>query len=143
MAVDFSGILKKPLTDIKPPVMLPIGTYAAMILGFTFGESKEKKTPFAEFNLAITAAFQDVDADQLEKAGGVEGKKVKLKAYLTEDSAFRLKEMLEDHAAVSGSTLEELLQNCPNSQIGLIIKHRADDKDADKVYLDVAKTFKL
>ncbi len=143
MTINFKGILDKPIDQIEAPKALPEGSYGAVIAAYDFGESREKKTPFVEFKFAISEALDDVAEDALKEAGGIDKKSIKNKMFVTEDSAFRLKDFLADHAQIPGKDLTEMLENCVNATVGITVVHNADAKDPTIVYSNVGKTFSI
>lgn len=143
MAFDFKSVLSQPAAAIERPKPLPIGTYKFIILSYAFAEIGEKKTPCVEFTMQASEAADDVNADELKAAGGLDEKKLKTKLFLTEDALFRLKEFLiaagcdDKNGAAS---LEEMLVESRTKSIGVIVKHRAGTNEGD-VFTDVAKVF--
>lgn len=112
-APNFSHLLNKPADAIKKKKPLPAGTYHGIIMGHRFDESREKKTPFVEFEIRLQAAGDDISQDDL--AAALEGRQLQQETrrqsfYLTDDAMWRLKEFMEScNIASSGRNLNEML----------------------------------
>ena len=86
-SASFESILDTPATEVERPKPLPAGTYDAIVKGLPeFGESSQKKTPFARFTLAMQSAGEDVDEEELQSIGGLDGKSIKSTYYTTPDA---------------------------------------------------------
>lgn len=140
-APNFASILDKPMNTIERPRPLPPGTYLCVVAGQpVFGESKEKKTPYAEFTYNVVQPQDDVDADALEAYGDVKGKTVRDTYYLTENSLYRIKDMLTNCGIdVDGMKLSAAISESPNCQLLVSIKH-VPSQDGTTVYANVAGT---
>ena len=91
----FESILDTPAAQVERPKPLPAGTYDTIVVGLPeFGESSQKKTPFARFTHKIVAAGDDVDTSELEEMGGIADKTIKNTYYTTPDALFRLTDFL-------------------------------------------------
>jgi hypothetical protein len=136
----FSAILDKPFDEIDRPKPLPVGTYVCIVQGQPrFDKSARKGTDFVEFTLKPLAALDDVDADDLEAAGGIAEKTIRHTFYLTEDAIYRLKEFLLDHLGIEADNASDAIPLTPGRQVLVSIKHQASD-DGTRVYANVAKT---
>jgi hypothetical protein len=134
----FSDVLKKKPSDIEAPKPLPPGVYAAVVDGpFIEVESKEKKTPGAQFSFKLIQPLKDVDLDALAQAGGCTGKVVKHAFYVTEASEFRLKKFLVDHLGIdpgegaNEKDIGQMLSEAPGRQLAVIIKHKVQTSDGE------------
>lgn len=140
----FASILDKPASEIERPKPLPQGSYTAVVAGMPrFDKSTKKQTDFVEFTLNLLAAGEDVDAEELVAAGGVEGKSRKATFYLTEQSGYRLKEFLE-HCGVleEGGTMRKAIDSTPNCQVGITIRHEPS-QDGTQVYDRIVGSFPI
>lgn len=138
----FTSLLSKPASEIERPKPLPQGSYTAVVAGMPrFDKSRKKQTDFAEFTLNLLAAGEDVDADELKEAGGIEGKSIKATYYITENSLFMLKEFLQSCGIEEeGKSLQQMIDETPNCQVGINIRHEASD-DGQSIFARVGKTF--
>jgi hypothetical protein len=134
----FSDVLKKKPSNIEPPKPLPAGVYAAVVDGpFQEIESKEKKTPGAQFAFKLIQPINVADMDMLAKAGGCTGKVVKHTFYVTEASEFRLKKFLVDHLGIDpgeGSNekdIGQMLSEAPGRQLAVTIKNEVRTSDGE------------
>lgn len=109
---DFTQLLRQPAGKAKRPPSLVGGDYPGVITGFEHGESRQKKTPYVQFNTKLTG--WPVDADPQEDEDGkvidISKKTFNTKFYLTEDSLFRLDGFLRDLGIeLDGKTYLEVL----------------------------------
>jgi hypothetical protein len=145
----FSDILDKPATEIDRPKPLPVGSYVWSIIGMPrFDKSKEKQTPFYEFQVKPVSALDDVDEEALKewatKSDGtmrqLSDYTTRLTFYITEDSLYRLQEFIE-HCGIDGEdkTTRQCIDETPNCQFVGNIVHTAS-KDGSTVYANIGKT---
>ena len=142
-SVSFESILDTPATEVERPKPLPAGTYDAIVKGLPeFGESSQKKTPFARFTLAMQAAGEDVDEEELTSIGGLDGKSIKSTYYTTPDALFRLTDFLE-HCGIEldGKTIRQAIDDTPNCSVKVVIGHRASE-DGQQIFAEVKRTMK-
>ncbi len=141
---DFTALLAKPMDQIEKPKPLPVGSYLATIGQHKFDKAKnEKQTPFVSFPLMLAEPLPDVDAEALALALGsktLSEVNMKIDQYLTEDAAWRLKDMLEHAGVEPGLPLGEAIQQAIGRQIVIVIEHVASKKDANVVYANVGGT---
>lgn len=90
----FEDILDAPFTGpAEPPPMVPRGTYLTTVVGpYEEGISKNKGTLFFQFVHRLIEAQDDVDPDELEAYGELDGKTLGNTYYLTPKSLYRLDE---------------------------------------------------
>jgi hypothetical protein len=141
-APNFGSILDKQASTIEPPKNLPVGSYVCMVNGrHETGESSQKKTPFVRFELKPTEAMEDVDQDALEEAGGIGDKTIRADFYLTEASAYRLKEFLE-HCGIDseGRTMREMLDDAPGCTVVATIRHEMAQDGSNRVFARLGRT---
>lgn len=139
---NFGSLLDTQADEIEKPKPRPEGSYLWVIKGMPrFDKSSKKQTEFVEFTLACQAAGEDVDADALAEAGGIEDYTTRATYYLTEGSIWRLKEFLEHCGVeVEGRTLREALDDTPNCTVGGYIRHEAS-QDGESIFARLGKTF--
>jgi hypothetical protein len=138
----FEDILNRPAEDIKPPAVLPVGTYHTILVGLPErGKSSKKQTDFFKFKHKIVAALDDVDTEALaEIDGGASGKEVDNTFYITENSAFMLVGFLENCGiATTGKSLGTCIDETPNREVLIHIKHEASE-DGQRVFAKVGYT---
>src|SRR5262245_27158879 len=99
MSPAFASVLDRPSQDIKRPEPLPVGTYVWLVPPqYAEGTSKQKGTPFVEWEVKCLGATEDVDQEALAASLGekkLTEKTMKATFYLTENSAFMLKDFLD------------------------------------------------
>lgn len=152
-STSFADILDKPASEIERPKPLPAGTYTCVVKGQPqHGKSSQKQTPFVEFTLGILAAGEDIDEDELKaaltKADGtvvpLTDKTIKQKYYITEGSAFMLKDFLESCGldTEGDASTRQLLEETPGCQMTVTLKHEASN-DGQSIFARVAGTAKI
>lgn len=145
---NFTDILNRPAEDIKPPVTLPMGSYHTVVVGLPEqGQSSKKKTDFLKFTHRIVAALDDVDPDAIaefqQDGEQIAGQEIDNTFYITEKSVFMLKEFVENCGVdLSGRTLMEGIEDIPNSEVIISIKHEASE-DGKRVFARVGSTAKV
>lgn len=144
---DFARILDQPAADVKPPPLLPPGSYHTVIQGLPeSGQSSQKQTDFFKFTHRIVAALSDVDEDALAESfpDGIGGKTIDNTLYLTEKSLFMLTDMLKNCGIdfSGGKSVRAAVDEVPNSEVGIIIKHEPSP-DGTRMFARVARTFNL
>lgn len=141
----FEDILNRPAEDIKAPPVLPVGTYHTIIAGLPErGKSSKKQTDFFKFTHKIVAPLSDVDEEALAQVeGGVIGKTIDNTLYVTEKSAFMLKELLENTGVdLSGKTLAAGIDEVVNREVLIVIKHESSE-DGQRTFAKVGKTMPM
>lgn len=142
-APTFESILDTPADAVERPKPLPAGTYDAIVKGLPeYGESTQKKTPFARFTLAIQSAGEDVDLEELETIGGIGDKTIRSTYYTTPDALFRLTDFL-DHCGIDlgDKTIRQAIDETPNCSVRLVVSHRASE-DGQQIFAEVKRTMK-
>jgi len=146
---NFSSILDRKASEIEEPKPIPVGTYLVLLQGQAVrGESTVKKTEYWDFPAKILQPQSDVSQAEIERFGGVQGKDLRgnggLRYYVTEESAYRLKEFLVDHLGISdeGKTIREMMAEAPGKQVYVTISHQPSD-DGKRVYSRVAQTARV
>lgn len=141
-APNFSSVLDMQASEIEPPKNLPVGSYVCLVDGrHETGESSQKKTPYVRFTLRPTEAMDDVDEEALAEAGGINGQTIRADFYLTENSAYRLKEFLE-HCGIDmeGRTLRQALDDAPGSTVIATVRHEMAQDGSGRVFTRLGRT---
>lgn len=154
---NFSDILDTPSTEVTRPKPMPQGTYLTMVRGlYKPGVSTKKGTEFSEYTLQVVQAMDDVDPDALNaaltKASGemipLSERSFRLTMYHTPDALWRLKKFLNDldipETDENGEvrTLRERMQDVPNRQVYVHIKHTPSE-DGEAMYANVDRTARV
>ena len=143
---NFADILDTPVADVKPPALLPEGTYHTVIAGLPeSGFSSQKQTPQLTFTHRIVAALDDVDADELLEAfpEGVQGREMKNTLYITDKSLFMLTDMLKNCGCDPSKSVRAAIDEIPNAEVGIVIKHEPFQNDKTRFRAQVARTVAL
>ncbi len=145
---NFQDILNRPSEEIKPMPTLPMGSYHTIIVGLPEqGQSSKKKTDYLKFTHKIIAPLDDVDPDAIAEfqADGetIAGQEVDNTFYITDKAANMLKEfILNCGVDLTGKSMAEGLDEVPNAEVIIHIKHEASD-DGKRVYSKVASTARV
>lgn len=139
---NFSSILDEAPTEVKAPPPMPAGTYTFIVQGQPrYDKSSKKGTDFVEFTLKPIAAESDVDEDELEELGGLEGKTIRATYYLTEDAAFLL-DQFHEHCGVDLSepaSRKARNDEVVNAEVRGYIKHESS-QDGSRTFARLART---
>jgi hypothetical protein len=144
---NLSSILDRPSEDAERPKPLPQGSYTCVVQSWEDGTSTKKQTPFIRFILKPIDAGEDVNAEELEQAGGLGERTISTTYYLTNNSEYRLREFL-DHCGIDSKngktklTHRERIPQAENCQVGAFIKHRASE-DGEAVFAEVSRTYSV
>lgn len=140
----FSPILGMKSSEAKAPPPMPVGTYVWVTKGLPrFDKSTKKGTPFAEFTVTCLGALDDVDQEALAASGGFKDKVKTMTYYLTEKSAFMLRDFLVDDLGIDDddgdAELEKLIDQSAGKQFLGHIKHEPS-QDGKRVYDNIDAT---
>lgn len=136
--VDFTNLLEKKVDDVEAPALLPQGSYLMTIAQYHTGESAQKKTPYVEFDLKISAPVEVEDQEALSKVKNLQDKTLKAQFYLSEDSLFRLKDFLtKTGLPVEGRSFNEILSEIAGAQVTGIVSHRVNPNNSEQIFAEV------
>ncbi len=145
-ATNFSDILDRAPSEIEKPKPIPQGTYSTVLVGVPRQDkSAKKQTPFVEFTHKIISAGDDVDGDALKEALGersLADVTMKNTFYLTEGSAWRLKQFLSDcgfDVEDGDTSLREMVESSAGRAVNIFVKHEPS-QDGQSVFAQIAST---
>ena len=138
---NFGAILDKPTAEVNRPPAFPQGSYVAVVQGLPkFDKSSKKQTEYVEFEMKPLQALDDVDEEALKAFGPLGESTLRLTFYLTEKSAYRLKEfIINDLQIEEQETLRPMIDETPGQQCVIHVKHTASD-DGKGVYANISST---
>lgn len=138
---NFSSVLDQPTEAIEKPKPLPAGSYITAIQGMPRQDKSTKKgTDYVEFTHKILQALDDVDQEDLATVGGITDKVITNTFYLTEKSAYRLKEFLIDSLLIEDAgSMRPMLEEAVGKQCVVKIKHVASN-DGKSTYANIDST---
>lgn len=140
--MSFKDILAKPIAEVEAPQAIPLGTYDFRIKNHEFVESGKKKTPGVQFNVIPTRAHEDVSQEELSALKKpFSSREMKLTFWITEESAFRLREFLENDIGLTGANLESLIPQAANAIFAGYVNQRPSE-DNTKMFSEITKTLK-
>jgi hypothetical protein len=126
----FEEIASRPTSEIKPPPLFPVGTYLVGIIGVPeLVKSTQKQTDGVAFKYKFFQARDDVDRDSLSSALAEANMKITDHEmtdtfWVTEKSAFMLKQFLTDVLDIPESTLKQMWTEAAGKQLLVHIRHR-------------------
>jgi len=139
---NFASILDAAPTEVSRPKPVPTGTYLCVVTGAPrYDKSSKKQTDFVEFQLRPINCFDDVDEEDLEAAGGIDGKMFRATFYLTEDAVWRLDEF-HTHCGLDldpDTSRRSRNDDVINSEVLVYIKH-STSQDGQTKYAEIART---
>jgi len=99
-----TSILDQATTEAERPRPLPVGTYICSVLpDVQKGTSSNKGTEYIQYRFQVLDLFRDkegnsdVSEDELEELGGIGSlRPITVTVYLTENSAWRHRKLLDD-----------------------------------------------
>lgn len=138
---NFGAILDKPTAEVNRPPAFPQGSYVAVVQGLPkFDKSSKKQTEYVEFEMKPLQAMEDVDEEALKEFGPLGSSTLRLTFYLTEKSAYRLKEFLiNDLQIEEQASLRPMIDETPGQQCIIHVKHTGSD-DGKGVYANISST---
>lgn len=127
--VDFSSLLKKPISDIKKPPLLPTGDYPSRISEYKLGETSKNKIPQVTYTIKPTSWPDTVDPSDQE---GIDLAKRSLRRnfMLSDDALWRLTEFAGS-IGVTGDTLEELIAGCVGCDVNAEILQKMNESSGE------------
>jgi hypothetical protein len=139
---NFASILNQSPTEVVRPKPLPVGTYLCKVGDWERGESSKKKTPFVKFNLRPLSALADVDETDLAEIGGLEGRRMSITFYITEDAIAMLDEFHQNCGVdlADGTTRMARNDAVIGADILAVVAHRIDDQDPSRIFPEVRRT---
>jgi hypothetical protein len=141
-APNFSSILDESPSEVNAPLPVPQGVYLCVIQGTPrYDKSTKQQTPFVEFTLRPIAAEDDVDPEELESVGGLEGKTFRATFYLTEDAIYRLDEF-HSHCGIDlddGQSRRHRNDAVVNAQVRAFIKHQPS-QDGTRIFAQFSRS---
>lgn len=122
--VSFESILDQPAESFDRPPPIPNGTYAAVVQGPPEEIESKTGTPGLRFVFKLMHPFEDVDANELEKYGGLgDNTTLRRDFYVTQKSGFFLRDFLEKCGVdITGKTLLEASNEAANKEVGINVK---------------------
>lgn len=143
---NLTSILDRAPSEVEKPKPLPVGTYNTVLVGLPREDkSAKKQTPFIEFTHKFISAGEDVDSEELAAALGdraLADVTMKNVFYLTEGSAWRLKEFLRDcgfDVESGDASMREMCEQSAGSAVGVTIIHRPS-QDGQSMFAEIGKT---
>ena len=145
MAPSFEDILSKSTAHIEKPKPLPVGTYRCIVEYFEFTIAGVNNTPCVDFYLNPLQAGSDVDSGQLAKVlngTALSNRKIRHRMFVTDDSAWRLKEFLLEDLEVPPMTLREMIFEATGKQVMVTLAHQTSH-DGTQTFQVVKRTARV
>ena len=141
----FEEILDTQVTEVKVPPPLPVGTYLTIVEGLPQqGEVGQNQTKVIDFNLRILQPGEDVSADEIAAIdGGVVGKNIRARFFLTDSAIFMLDRFLFEHLGIElGKSRKQAIAEAPGRQVYATMRHTPRN-DGEGFYANLASTMKV
>lgn len=149
---DFAAALDINLGDIERPPLPPTGHYEWEVTNTTVDASGNGEWEIVGFSLAAKDADDDVDRDELAKAGGLNSVRLTHRfLFPTGDddeseaarkrTLYSLKRFLNDHLGVpEGMKLKEGLEEAKGKHCIANVVHKQDKNDPDVYHANIGRT---
>ena len=140
-APNFASILDEVVTEVARPKPAPVGTYICVV--GQFDDTTQKRgdnAPFGQFPLRPISALEDVDQEELNESGGLDGKTFYRSFWANE--IYKLDEFFE-HCGLDLSkpaSRRARIAEVTNSQVLVVIKHVPRKNDDSIIDAQVART---
>ena len=140
-APNFQSSFDDTTDHVERPKPLPVGTYLCIVGAPRYDRSSKKGTPFVEFLLRPLDADEDVDPEDLEAAGGLDGKTIRATYYDTPDAIYRLDEFHVHCGLDLGDPASRRTRNdmVVNAQVLAYVKHRTPE-GSDQAFAELQRT---
>ena len=141
----FEEILDTQVTEVKMPPPLPVGMYLTIVDGLpTQTEVGQNQTKVVDFNLKILQPQADVSQDEINAIeGGVVGKNIRARFFLTDSAIFMLDRFLFEHLGIElGKSRKQAIAEAPGKQVYGTIRH-TPRQDGEGFYANLASTAKV
>jgi hypothetical protein len=141
MAKSFDELVNTPADEIKPPPLLPVGTYLVGIMGPAEQiTSTQKQTPGYAFKYKFFQARDDVDRDQLTNAleeGNMALSDMEMTDtfYITDRSLHMFKEFYEKALGLKGMTPKQAAAEASGRQLLVHVRHVSRKRNDGEMYL--------
>lgn len=132
----FRELLSQPTDAVERPRAIADGHYLGEIKGNEFGASRQRQTPFVQFNLTITEACADVPQganDGIDLAS----RQLRKVFYITPTALYRLSDMLDAVLGKqAGRSFDERIPETRGARVMFAVGHR-DNEDGTETYNEV------
>jgi hypothetical protein len=135
-AFSWSDLANTNISEIERPPLRPQGHYVGVISGKAeTGESKKKGTLYATFPVQVQEALDDVDADELNGAGGANFKG-DITFWLSPKALWMLTEFGKQMGASDELTVMELLEWLADCGEPIVFQgtHEPNEKNPDRPF---------
>lgn len=131
--IDFSELANVKVGDVKPPVLIPIGHYRCQFSGQMKPHKAKSGNLAMRFPFKVVGATDDVDAEQLEAAGGIPDKEYYVDFWMSPDARFRFTDFGKGMGGDENMSLTELAEHIVTSGNVFIAEAKhVPNQDADK-----------
>lgn len=141
MSTSWNELAQTKVGEVKPPALLPIGHYAGLVVGeYETGNSAKKQTPFVTFQVKLTEALGDVDAEELQAIEGDPFEKTRdLTYYLSPNALFMLTEFAQALGCSDQATIMEAIEHIQNSGEPIVVQisHEPNERNPDRPYVRI------
>jgi hypothetical protein len=135
--VDFSELANVKVGDVQAPKLIPVGHYQAVITGLMKPHAAKSGNTAMRFPFKLIAAGDDVDAEELQAAGGLPDRDFSIDFWMSPDARFRFTDFGKAMGHSDQLNLIELAEALATSNdlFMIEVKHEPDSRDASKIYM--------
>lgn len=133
----FADILNRPSGEAPKPQVLPSGTYLTVVDGpYKANKIGNDQTDVVDFTLKVLTVVQANPEEINAIEGGVPGKTIFARFFITEKALYRLDEFLELLGIQKGLPYKQSLAECPGKQIVVNLGQKPS-QDGSKMYNEI------
>lgn len=145
-SANFTSVLDEVNSKVDRPPPYPQGSYVFLVEGQPkFSQVGQDKKDVADFQLKFLQVFgeQPSQEEVANFPGGVLGKTVRVRFFLTEAAKWRLDKFLIDDLGIEGEmSRRQRLAQAQGRQVIGVIKHRPSE-DGTTIFAEVSETSKV
>lgn len=152
--MNFSDALNVNSTAVERPVTYPTGTYRFKVSKpAVLGEVKSEKGEWDTVSFPVKAIEpkDDVNPDDLAKAGGIRGFSARVQFMFDKGSSdesvaafkktqFQMTRFLSEHLGLGEGTLRALIDKAHGGEFLGTVTHRDDKNDKEIKYAEIGRT---
>lgn len=139
-APQFASTLDEAPTEVKSFPLIPVGTYLCRVGQW---ENNDKEEGYIEVPFTLLQALEDVDPEELEAIGGLDGEQVIKRRYFTSEKAAFFIDQLHQDCGIDLSqplTRRARMDMIINAEVLGVVTHGSSKKNPGRVYANIDRT---
>lgn len=143
--INFEQLANVKAGEVKAPPKIPSGHYACIVAGPMVQHKAKSGNLALRFPVQLVEALSDVDAEQLEEAGGMPDKKYNLDFWMSPDARFIFTNFGLKMGHSKDLNIVELAEAIATSsdQFMVEVKTEQDQTNPDRHYTNVSNAAPL